>query len=150
MQFENRDPLKSFAAAGARGCGQCCTITLLHINRLNKTESAIFVSLMCSLLPQDLFFIFFFIVFSDNIRLDISCESSSRQNSHMHQTLHVRKIRVKNKSVVCRNFAWLFYEVGKNRWMTCDFTSFLSVFQSYQDDVRMIMKGCVQWNSVYS
>ena len=33
-------------------------------------------------------------------------------------------------------------------WMTCDFTSFLTVFQSYQDDVR-IMKGCVQWNSVY-
>ena len=34
-------------------------------------------------------------------------------------------------------------------WMTCGFTSFLTVFQSYQDDVRMIMKGCVQWNSVY-
>ena len=33
--------------------------------------------------------------------------------------------------------------------MTCDFTSFLTVFQSYQDDVWMIMKGCVQWNSVY-
>ena len=33
-------------------------------------------------------------------------------------------------------------------WMTCDFTSFLTVFQSYQDDVWMIMKGCVQWNSV--
>ena len=27
---------------------------LLHMNRLNKTESAIFVSLMCSLLPKDL------------------------------------------------------------------------------------------------
>ena len=34
-------------------------------------------------------------------------------------------------------------------WMTCDFTSFLTVFQSYQDDGWMIMKGCVQWNSVY-
>ena len=34
-------------------------------------------------------------------------------------------------------------------WMTCDFTPFLTVFQSYQDDVWMIMKGCVQWNSVY-
>ena len=33
--------------------------------------------------------------------------------------------------------------------MTCNFTSFLTVFQSYQDDVWMIMKGCVQWNSVY-
>ena len=34
-------------------------------------------------------------------------------------------------------------------WITCDFTSFSTVFQSYQDDVWMIMKGCVQWNSVY-
>ena len=33
--------------------------------------------------------------------------------------------------------------------MTCDFTSFLTVFQSYEDDVRMIMKSCVQWNFVY-
>ena len=34
--------------------------------------------------------------------------------------------------------------------MTCDFTSFLTVFQSYQDDGQMIMKGCVQWSPVYS
>ena len=34
-------------------------------------------------------------------------------------------------------------------WMTCDLTSFLTVFQSYQDDVWVIMKGCVKWNSVY-
>ena len=27
--------------------------------------------------------------------------------------------------------------------------SFSTVFQSYQDDGQMIMKGCVQWNSVY-
>ena len=26
-------------------------------------------------------------------------------------------------------------------WMTCDFTSFSTVFQSYQDDMRMIMKA---------
>ena len=26
--------------------------------------------------------------------------------------------------------------------MTCDFTSFTIVFQSYQDDGRLIMKGC--------
>ena len=32
----------------------CGTITLLHMNRLNKTESAIIASLMCSLLPKDL------------------------------------------------------------------------------------------------
>ena len=27
-------------------------------------------------------------------------------------------------------------------WMTCNFTSFLTAFQSYQDDGRLIMKGC--------
>ena len=34
-------------------------------------------------------------------------------------------------------------------WMICDFTSYSTVFQSYQDDGRMIMKGCKQWNPVY-
>ena len=29
-------------------------MSLLHMNRLNKTESAIFVSLMCSLLSEDM------------------------------------------------------------------------------------------------
>ena len=38
----------------------------------------------------------------------------------------------------------------KDGWMTCNVTSFSTVFQSYQDDVWMIMKGCVQWNPVYS
>ena len=38
----------------SRGRGQCCIITLLHMNRLNKTRSAIFISLMSSLLPEDL------------------------------------------------------------------------------------------------
>ena len=32
--------------------------------------------------------------------------------------------------------------------MTCHFKSFLTVFQSYQDDETVIMKGYVQWNSV--
>ena len=32
-------------------------------------------------------------------------------------------------------FVWL------DGWMTCDFTSFSTVFQSYQDDGRVIMKG---------
>ena len=37
-----------------------------------------------------------------------------------------------------------------DRWMICDFTSFSTVFETYQDDGRMIMKGCVQRNPVYS
>ena len=32
-------------------------------------------------------------------------------------------------------------------WMTCDFYVFSTVFQSNQDDERLIMKGCVQWSS---
>ena len=34
-------------------------------------------------------------------------------------------------------------------WMTCDFTSFSTVFQLYQDDDKMTMNGCAQWNPVY-
>ena len=35
-------------------------------------------------------------------------------------------------------------------WMdNAIFTFFSSVFQSYQDDGRLILKDCVQWNSVY-
>ena len=49
-QFENRVPLKPVLERR----GQCCNITLLQMKRLNKVESAIFVSLMCSLLPKDL------------------------------------------------------------------------------------------------
>ena len=33
--------------------------------------------------------------------------------------------------------------------MTCKFTSFSTVLQSYEDNEWMIMKGCVQWNPVY-
>ena len=52
-QFKNRVLLK-LVLGRREGREQCCTITLLHMNRLNKTESAIFVSLMCSLLPKNL------------------------------------------------------------------------------------------------
>ena len=39
---------------------------------------------------------------------------------------------------------WRFSQHSKmDGWMTCDFTSFSSVFQSYQDDERLIMKSCV-------
>ena len=34
-------------------------------------------------------------------------------------------------------------------WMEYGFTSFLTVFQSYQDDGKLIIKGCMQWNSIY-
>ena len=34
-------------------------------------------------------------------------------------------------------------------WMISDFISFSTVFQLYQDDGRMTIKVCVQWNPVY-
>ena len=35
-------------------------------------------------------------------------------------------------------------------WMDgLQFYILLTLFQSYQDDGRLIMHGCVQWNSVY-
>ena len=33
--------------------------------------------------------------------------------------------------------------------MICNFTSFSTVFQSYQDDGSLVMKSCEQWNSAY-
>ena len=44
-RFENTVPLKPVLGAGS--------VASLHNCRLNKTEFAIFVSLMCSLLPED-------------------------------------------------------------------------------------------------
>ena len=34
-------------------------------------------------------------------------------------------------------------------WMTCDLTSSSTVFQSYQDNGQMIMKGCVQNGNLF-
>ena len=41
-------------------------------------------------------------------------------------------------------------QLGINGWMTCNFTSFLTVFQSYQVNGWMIIVGCVQWNPIYN
>ena len=46
--------------------------------------------------------------------------------------------------VVFGMMAFLHRRFRMDGWMTCDFTSFSTVFQSYQDDGQMIMKGCVQ------
>ena len=43
----------------------------------------------------------------------------------------------------------MHYFQPMNGWMTSNFMSFSTVFQSYQDDERLIMKGCMQWNPVY-
>ena len=43
-------------------------------------------------------------------------------------------------------FPILVKQRGIDGWMSCHFSSFSTVFQSYHDDDRTIMKGCVQWN----
>ena len=54
---------------------------------------------------------------------------------------------VKNYTFVCK--VTCTPSICMDGWMTCDFTSFSTVFQPYQDDERLIMKGCVQWSPVY-
>ena len=42
----------------------------------------------------------------------------------------------------------VIFKVSVVEWMSCNFTSFLTIFKSYQAYGRVIMKGCLQWNSV--
>ena len=39
----------------------------------------------------------------------------------------------------------------KDGWMEDDlkFTFFSTVFQSFQDDERLLVKGCVKWNYIH-
>ena len=43
----------------------------------------------------------------------------------------------------------LYLKIRYDGLMTCNFTSFSTVFQSCQDKGRVIIKGCVQWDPVY-
>ena len=57
MLFENRVPHKPVLVGGGGGGAGACPvlhIPLLVMNSLNKTEFAISISLMLSLLPKDL------------------------------------------------------------------------------------------------
>ena len=40
----------------------------------------------------------------------------------------------------------LLFTTKNDEWMTCAFMSFSTVFQSYQRDVTVIMKDCLQCN----
>ena len=42
-----------------------------------------------------------------------------------------------------------FSSLFHSRMDDLHFTSISTVFQSYQDDERLIMKGCKQWNPVH-
>ena len=45
----------------------------------------------------------------------------------------------------------MFYLIlcHEKSWMTCDFVSLQQYFMAYQESLRVKMKGCVDWNSVY-
>ena len=47
---------------------------------------------------------------------------------------------------VGQSCSWLKPPAKDDGWMTCAFMSYSTVFLSYQDDGRVIMKGCVQQN----
>ena len=50
----------------------------------------------------------------------------------------------------CNNLMELAFTQNLNGWMdACNFTPFLIVFQSYLDDGRMTMRGCVPCNNIY-
>ena len=42
-----------------------------------------------------------------------------------------------------------FSLIRMDGWMTYDFTSFSTKFQSCQNDGQVIMEGCMQWNLVH-
>ena len=50
---------------------------------------------------------------------------------------------------ILRRFGRFKMDGWMDGWMACDFMSFSTVFQSYQDGGRLIMNGCVQWSSFY-
>ena len=65
-------------------------------------------------------------------------------SSHTNSQCFFRSLK-QSKFILLK---WI-YKLTLGAWMTCDVTSFSTVFQSYQDDGRMIMKDCVQRNPVY-
>ena len=67
------------------------SFTLTHMNRLNKTESVNFVSLVCPLLSKDL----------HSELIGIPCESSTRQRIHMKKNA-LFSSKGKSKKLKCR------------------------------------------------
>ena len=57
----------------------------------------------------------------------------------------IHELKIVGYLLVLVDKLWYNYYISIDGWMdepmTCDFTSFSTVFQSYQDDGRMVMKG---------
>ena len=64
----------------------------------------------------------------------------------MKSVIPIIRISIVSGGLPCEHILCPFLIIKALGWMTRDFTSFSTIFQSYQDDERMIMKGCVQWN----
>ena len=70
--------------------------------------------------------------------------ASKEANSLLYELTPIKK------NIVMKMVEWLILIVYPlpthlmDGWMICDFMSFSTVFQSYQDDGWVIMKGCVQ------
>ena len=57
--------------------------------------------------------------------------------------MHIKICRMVTTSFLLRH---IILSIKIDGQVTCNFTSFSTVFQSYQDDRQVIMKGFVQWN----
>ena len=73
---------------------------------------------------------------------------------YMHTVSVKMTYKEGNKSLAVQYIKGKFYPPPppkkKTQWMTCNFTSFLTVsYIRMNQDGKMIMKGCVLWNPVY-
>ena len=96
-----------------------------------------------------LYNIFIFLPFPGN-RLKAIKPKNKLSNQIFSPSLRTwrESARALKRVLLCVCFFW-YMGRASDRWMTCDFTSCSTVFQSYQHDGRLIMKGCAQWSSVY-
>ena len=62
---------------------------------------------------------------------------------------HYREYGLTGESIIFHSMEYA-YQTGMDGKITSDFTSFLTVFQSYREDECVIRKGCVQWSPVHS
>ena len=108
------------------------------------------------------FILFFsFSIFSDRRSLKIENENNKHKNSDNRSPISRTKVHRVQLMNIETYPAWLELPLTwtsihsptsvwwMDGWVTCDFMSFSTVFQSYQDDEMLIMKGCVQWNPLY-
>ena len=122
----------------------------IQVSKKESYELFPLINMMDTIWEATLLFSFFPLYSMASTHKRKNC--SSRSKFFLLRVDQLRKNFIgKGSKRQSRNLSPFEIMVGKHGWMTCDFfMSFPTVFQSYQDDGRLIMKGCVQWNSVYS